>query len=91
MPHDRLILHTVHTDDGATEVYFGRSSDDFNGDHEGSFLFHPEGGVTYKLWTNDDVPIVVHIEGNRVRVAVTEDQPPFYDRSPTIFDSNDAK
>lgn len=98
MDNDRLVLHTVHTDDGATELYFGRASDDMLVTWDGSFLFHHQGddqGVTYKLWTPDaDVPLVVHIEGGRVRVTVSEDQPPFYEgerAGPVLFDSNTVK
>lgn len=79
IPADRLVLHTVHTDDGATELYFARANDDTELDWSGTILFQREGGFTYKLWTPDeDVPLVVHVEGARVRVVVSEDQPPFY-------------
>jgi hypothetical protein len=92
LANDRLVLHTVHTDEGATELYFGRASDDTELDWEGTVLFHREGGFTYKLWTpNEDVPLVVHVQGSRVRVSCSEDQPPSYERDTpamVLFDSD---
>lgn len=101
MDNDRTVLHTVHTDEGATELYFGRADDDMAVDWEGSFLFQrpsdnwpDDTGVTYKFWTDgdaegDDAPMVLHIQGNRVRVTLTEDQPPRYDgEAVVLFDSD---
>lgn len=95
MDNNRLVLHTVHTDDGATELYFGRASDDMQVGWEGSFLFHHQGddqGVTYKFWADagdEDAPMVLHVEGRRVRVTLTEDQPPAYDEDEVVlFDSD---
>lgn len=88
---DRLILHTVHTDEGATEVYFGRAADDHEVAWTGSLLFHASegGGFTFKLWNQNDVPIVLHVDDTaRIRVSATEDQPPNYDSAGTLFDSN---
>lgn len=82
-PHidaDRTIFHTVHTDDGHTEIYWGRANDDFAFDIEGSLLFHHDGSFTWKATTNEDVPIVVTIGGNRVIVSADEDQFPLTDR-----------
>lgn len=95
MDMDRLVLHTIHTDDGNTELYFGRAYDDWIVTPEGSLLFHRDGGFTYKMTTDDDVPVVIHVEANRVRVSEAEDQPPFYADEQrgalVLFDSNDAR
>src|SRR4051794_30490091 len=85
---DRLILHTVHTDDGATEIYFGRTYDDQIITYEGSILFHADGSFTYKLWTTHDEPVVVSVKGNRVVIINGEDQAPQGELAPeALFDS----
>jgi hypothetical protein len=74
MDNDRIVLHTIHTDEGATEVYWARAADDFLLDIEGSFLFHKDGTVTWKGWTDQEIPMVVAIKANRVVVMEGEDQ-----------------
>lgn len=92
MKGDRLILHTVHTDDGATEVYWSRASDDHPEEregYEGSILLHDDGSFTFKCWSGaagDEFPFVAHVMGNRIVVAQGEDQPPSEDEY--VFDSN---
>lgn len=87
---DRLILHTVHTDDGATELYFGRAADDFPAGWSGSILFHSDGSFTYKMFRDDEEPFVLSVNGNRIVVANGEDQDAQAAmlQSPIAFDSD---
>lgn len=73
MDNNRLVLHTVHEDNGATEVYWARANDDFLIDVEGSFQFFKDGTASWKCWTDAEVPVVVAIQANRVVVRVSED------------------
>lgn len=86
---DRLITHTVHTDDGETELYWGRAQDDMVLTYEGSFLFHKDGSVTWKCWSNYGEPVVALIKGNKIIVANTEDQPP--SRETFVFNSDQIR
>lgn len=78
MKNDRNIVHTVHTDDGALEIYWARAHDDFPehlDEFEGfnSVLLHPDGTLTWKGWTDAEAPVSVAIYRNRVVVAACED------------------
>lgn len=88
MPTDRLILHTVHDDNGSTELYYGRRDDDgldfLEGGHDGSLLFHEDGSITFKAWTDREIPFVVTIHRNRIVVTRGEDQ-----LSMTAIDNNE--
>lgn len=88
MDNDRYVLHTIHTDEGALEVYWARSRDDMLIDeYEGSLLFHDDGSITHKCWTDSDIPIVTHMKGNRIVIGVTEDQPFDREGDEVIFDT----
>jgi hypothetical protein len=88
---DRHILHTIHTDDGALEIYWTRADDDFpellpGFEGYNSLLLHQDGAVTWKGWTDAEVPVVVTIRANHVTVAISEDQPAD-DAQTVVFDS----
>lgn len=75
---NRNILHTIHTDEGALEIYWTRAEDDFpeilpNFEGFNSVLLHNDGAMTWKGWTDNEIPISVTIIRNRVVVAVSED------------------
>lgn len=88
---DRHILHTIHTDDGALEIYWTRAQDDFpefQPDFKGfnSILLHNDGAITWKGWTDREIPISVTIIENRVVIAASEDAH-VLDGSEIVFDS----
>lgn len=70
---DRLIIHTVHTDDGATELYFGRTEDDHPGPGQlNTVQFGKDGSLVFKAWTDNEQPYVTTICDNRTVVCHTE-------------------
>lgn len=93
---NRLVLHTVHDDDGATELYFSRSNDDhvYN---EGILQFRREGGVTFKACDGGEreVHYNVTILKSRTVITVGEDQPTMAEIDEggwdVVFDSADLK
>lgn len=88
--NDRLQVSVVAYDDGGTsEVFWSRSGDIIATAHEGSLLLHSDGSATFKCWSDADVPFVLHITGNRIVVAVDEDQPPNPEH--VVFDSDTIK
>lgn len=87
---NRLQVTTVAYDDGgAAEVFWARSADIITMEHEGSFVLCNDGSAWFKFWSDDEVPYVLHVLGNRVVVAMTEnvDSPPHVDT--IVFDSNE--
>lgn len=76
MDPNRIIIHTVHTDDGTTEIFWARGADDFRVVYEGSFLFHhgdgDDTGVNFKGWSDHDVPYVVHIPHGAAALVVLD-------------------
>lgn len=74
MNNDRLILHTVHTDEGATELYFGRTNDDHPGPSDlNTVQFGKDGSLIFKAHTNEEVGYVVTICANRTVVLLSPD------------------
>jgi hypothetical protein len=73
---NRIITTTITDDDGGTELFWSRASGNFDAAYDGSLLLHEDGSATFKCWTDAEVPVLVHIAGNRVIVATDAEQPP---------------
>jgi hypothetical protein len=72
---NRIITRTVTDDAGGTELFWARMDGDFELPYDGSLLLGKDGSSTFKCWTDCEIPVVVHIAGNRVIVAADESHP----------------
>lgn len=75
MENDRLVIHQVNYDgDGSTQLYYARTADDNVFGWDGSLIFHQDGSITFKAFTDTDVGYVATIKDNRLVVRDSEDQ-----------------